>query len=294
MSNQLNTNPLIVGNNYRTSFSNNQNARGSFTSNQSIGNRVIINPQPLGQSYTRFITSPIRIENDNVAYYRSNDNISYQPTSGREIVIGQTVSTSGSLRQVPVVTSSTTSRPLLINSTSNQNIRNLIIRPSHNTLVSSSANDFKTASFGGNNSRPNLGSLLLGAKEVIGGQNNQGLDKGGKQVINNLVRNLVQPNDIDDMINFNHSKQKMIVSRIEERLKELGIVDESLLEDVKQSVATKEERELKADKKVEELKAQIEERDIEALKQKLAAVREQVGHKVANIKDLKVSLGYNF
>jgi FixJ family two-component response regulator len=82
----------------------------------------------------------------------------------------------------------------------------------------------------------------------------------------------------------------MILSRIKNKFGELDISDEELLESVRQAVATKAEREAAREAKKEALKAELEKRDLEALRQKLASLRGQVSAKVANIKDIKVRL----
>lgn len=102
------------------------------------------------------------------------------------------------------------------------------------------------------------------------------------------MKGLVQANDLGDMIHFNESKQKMILARIKEKFGELEITDDELMESIKKAIATKAEREAAKEKKKEALQAELEKKDLEALKQKLASLRGQVSAKVASIKDIKV------
>jgi uncharacterized protein YfdQ (DUF2303 family) len=111
--------------------------------------------------------------------------------------------------------------------------------------------------------------------------------------MNNFVKNLVQPNDLDDMVNFNECKQKMIIERINQKFTELQITDDGLLKDVKESVATKSVRDAQKLQKQEDLKAQMTQNDLNSLKEKLEAVRGQVSAKISSIKDLKVQTFFN-
>jgi hypothetical protein len=106
--------------------------------------------------------------------------------------------------------------------------------------------------------------------------------------MNNFVKNLVQPNDLDDMVNFNECKQKMIIDRINQMFLDLQISDDGLLQDVKESVASKSGRDAQRVQKQDDLKAQSKQNDLNSLREKLEAVRGQVSAKISNIKDLKV------
>lgn len=101
----------------------------------------------------------------------------------------------------------------------------------------------------------------------------QNLSGRGKNIVNSLVKGLVQANDLEDLIHFNESKQKMILSRIKEKFGDLEISDDDLLKEVQEAVASQAERQAKRDAKKQELQAQLEKRDLEALKQKLASLR---------------------
>jgi DNA primase large subunit len=138
----------------------------------------------------------------------------------------------------------------------------------------------------GTKKTPTLGSLLLGANT----NRSQGLSGKGKSVVNSLVKGLVQANDLEDLIHFNESKQKMILSKIKEKMGELDISDEDLLKSIQEAVATKAEREAAREEKRKAIQAELEKRDLEALKQKLAGIKGQISAKVANIKDIKVRI----
>lgn len=130
-----------------------------------------------------------------------------------------------------------------------------------------------------------LGGLLLGASK----KQSTTLSGRGKSVIGSLVKGLVEANDVGDLINFNISKQKMILSKIKEKMGDIDISDEQLLKDVQEAVATKAEREAEREEKRQAHLAELEKRDLEALKKKLADIKLKINAKVASIKEIKVS-----
>jgi superfamily II DNA or RNA helicase len=108
-----------------------------------------------------------------------------------------------------------------------------------------------------------LGQLLLGKK---GGEPSESLSGRGKAVVRNLVKGLVQANDLDDLIHFNKSKQAMILKRIKAKYSEFDISDDQLLEDVQKYIAEKDEREAAIAEKKRQLEEQANERNLDVLR----------------------------